>query len=29
MENVIKTKYGNDDLGWWTKKSSYSHVVSF
>jgi len=22
---VIKAKYGIDDLGWWSKKSSYVH----
>jgi len=28
-KNVITAKYGIDDLGWWTKKSSYSHGASF
>jgi len=28
-KNVIKAKYEIDDLGWCTKKSSYSHRVSF
>ena len=27
-KNVIKVKYGIDDLGWWTRKSSYFHGVS-
>jgi len=27
--NVIKAKYGINDLGWWTKKSSFSHGVNF
>ena len=26
--NVIKVKYGIDDLGWLTKQNSYSHEVS-
>jgi len=26
-KNMIKTKYGVDDLGWWIKKSSYSYGV--
>jgi len=26
-KNVIKVKYGIDELGWWSKKSSYSHGV--
>jgi len=28
-KNVISVKYGIVDLGWWTKKSSYSHGVNF
>ena len=28
-KNVIKAKYEIDDLGWWSKKSSYCHGVSF
>ena len=27
MKNVIKAKYGIDELGWWSKNSSYSHGV--
>ena len=26
-ENAIKAKYGINKLGWWSKKSSYSHGV--
>jgi len=26
-KNVIKAKYGINELGWWSKKSSYSHGV--
>uniref|UniRef100_A0A7C9AA13 Reverse transcriptase domain-containing protein n=1 Tax=Opuntia streptacantha TaxID=393608 RepID=A0A7C9AA13_OPUST len=28
-KNVIKAKYGTDDLGWWSKMSSFSHGVGF
>ena len=28
-KNVIKAKYGIDDLGWWSKMSSFSHGVGF
>ena len=28
-KNVIKEKYGIDDLGWWSKMSSFSHGVGF
>jgi len=28
-KNVFKAKYGIEDLGWWTKRSSYSHGFSF
>ena len=24
---MIKAKYGIDELGWWSKKSSYSHGI--
>ena len=27
-KNVKAAKYGINDLGWWTKESSYSHGVS-
>ena len=27
--NVIKAKYGSDELGWWSKMSSSSHGVGF
>jgi len=28
-KTVIKAKYSIDDLGWWIKRSPYSHGVSF
>ena len=28
-KNVIKEKYGINDLGWWSKMSSFSHGVGF
>ena len=28
MWKNVKAKCGIDDLGWWTKKSSYTHGVS-
>ena len=28
-KNVIKAKYGIDDLGWWLKMSSFSHGMDF
>jgi len=27
-KNLVKVKYGIDDLGWWTKKNSHSHGIS-
>ena len=29
LKNVIKAKYGIDDLGWWSKMSSFPHGVGF
>jgi len=29
VKNVTTPKYGIDELGWWNKKSSYSHSVDY